>query len=107
MRHRLYILSLLVFLLTGCAAAPVQIQSQLSAVEAVHGNADAGFAKVTEPREFVFPRDHGPHGEYATEWWYYTGNLDTADNRHFGFQLTFFRFGLSPDAPERPSDWAT
>ncbi len=107
MRHRLYILSLLVFLLTGCAAAPVQIQSQLSAVEAVQGNADAGFAKVTEPREFVFPRDHGPHGEYATEWWYYTGNLDTADNRHFGFQLTFFRFGLSPDAPERPSDWAT
>ena len=62
---------------------------------------------MTQPRPFVFPRDHGPHQEYATEWWYYTGNLDTADGRHVGYQLTFFRFGLAPNAPERTSAWAT
>ena len=57
------------------------------------GSPTAGFARATAPRAFVFPQDHGPHPEYATEWWYYTGNLDTADGRHFGFQLTFFRIG--------------
>ena len=32
-------------------------------------------------RDFAFPRDHGPHLDYQTEWWYYTGNLATADGR--------------------------
>jgi predicted secreted hydrolase len=35
---------------------------------------------------------------YQTEWWYYAGNLDTVDGRHFGYQLTFFRRGLVPPA---------
>ena len=26
-------------------------------------------------KEFVFPRDHGAHNEFKTEWWYFTGNL--------------------------------
>jgi predicted secreted hydrolase len=67
----------------------------------------AGFARAIAPREFSFPRDHGPHPEYATEWWYYTGNLDAQDGRHFGFQLTFFRSALAPAPPVRSSDWAT
>ena len=28
------------------------------------------------PRPLVFPRDHGSHPEYRTEWWYLTGWLD-------------------------------
>ena len=27
--------------------------------------------------DYSFPRDHGTHDEYKTEWWYYTGHLDT------------------------------
>jgi predicted secreted hydrolase len=57
------------------------------------------FARATAPRVFRLPEDHGPHFEYQTEWWYYTGHLATADGRRFGFQLTFFRRGLSPGAP--------
>lgn len=64
------------------------------------------FARAYEPRPFEFPRDHGPHPEYQTEWWYYTGNLEAADGRQFGFQLTFFRRALEPGDTERPSDWA-
>ena len=71
------------------------------------GVATAGFARATAPREFVFPQDHGPHPEYAIEWWYYTGNLDTAQGRHFGYQLTFFRIGLTPTPAARASDFAT
>jgi len=58
-----------------------------------------GFARATAVRPFVLPADHGPHLEYQTEWWYYTGNLSAADGRRFGFQLTFFRRGFSPGPP--------
>jgi len=58
-----------------------------------------GFARATAPRRFELPRDHGPHFEYQTEWWYYTSNLLAADGRRFAFQLTFFRRGLTPGAP--------
>jgi predicted secreted hydrolase len=57
------------------------------------------FARVTGPRPFTLPRDHGPHFEYQTEWWYFTGNLAATDGRRFGFQLTFFRRGLTPGPP--------
>ena len=56
----------------------------------------AGFATVTEPRKFEFPRDHGPHPEFRHEWWYVTGHLDAATGEPFGFELTFFRFALKP-----------
>lgn len=36
---------------------------------------------------FVFPRDHGSHPGFRTEWWYLTGWLDGP----MGFQVTFFR----------------
>jgi predicted secreted hydrolase len=66
----------------------------------------AGFARVFEPRGFEFPRDHGPHLDYQTEWWYYTGNLWTAEGREAAYQLTFFRRGLVPGDPDRPSNLA-
>jgi predicted secreted hydrolase len=58
----------------------------------------AGFAEAREPRAFEFPRDHGPHREFRQEWWYITGNLDAANGDRFGFELTFFRFALTPPA---------
>jgi predicted secreted hydrolase len=68
-----------------------------------------GFELVTAPRPFDFPRDHGPHPEYRHEWWYFTGHLDSAGGEPFGFELTFFRFGLKPPAAievrENASAW--
>lgn len=62
----------------------------------------AGFARATAPPELVFPRDHGAHPEFRTEWWYVTGNLDSAAGRRFGVQLVFFRQALAPPAPDEP-----
>lgn len=59
--------------------------------------ASDGFAQVTEPKPLTFPQDLGPHDAYQTEWWYYTGNLETDSGREFGYQLTFFRRGLMPE----------
>jgi len=63
--------------------------------------AASGFEQALAPREFVFPRDHGPHPSFAHEWWYLTGHLEAANGERFGFELTFFRVGLAAAAPER------
>jgi predicted secreted hydrolase len=78
-------------------------RSQLSALLRAENN--AGFELATRPRSFEFPRDHGPHPGFRNEWWYVTGNLDAHDGRRFGFELTFFRFALTPVAPESNSAW--
>lgn len=88
----------------GTAAAPSLI-SQLAQPNT------AGFAQALEPGVMQFPRDLGPHPEYQTEWWYYTGNLQTAEGRQFGYQLTFFRSTLVPEnqfeVSTDGSDWRT
>lgn len=97
-------------LLTGCSEPPAEaVPDDTSNVTTFLGSAedDARFARADAPREFRFPEDHGPHPDYRTEWWYLTGNLETDAGRHFGFQMTFFRFGIDADPPQRDSAWAT
>lgn len=108
--------TLLALVLLGAAAAWVTREppepatpATMSVQEAMGGGSTEGYARATAPVPFVFPRDHGPHPGFRTEWWYWTGNLETEDGRAFGFQLTFFRSALAPpDAgPQRESAWAT
>jgi predicted secreted hydrolase len=69
----------------------------------------SSFARAEGPEPLSFPADYGPHPDYQTEWWYYTGNLDTEEGRHFGFQFTIFRRAMLPpaDRVDERSDWAT
>ncbi|MCC6140396.1 MAG: carotenoid 1,2-hydratase [Nitrospira sp.] len=77
-----------------------------------HGAAAAdssstSFRPTQEGYRYEFPRDHGSHDTFRTEWWYYTGHVETAEGRRFGFELTFFRRGIEPDQVEtRPSRWS-
>ncbi|MFO7320748.1 MAG: lipocalin-like domain-containing protein [Chloroflexota bacterium] len=66
-----------------------------------------GFARAIEPYAWAFPRDHGAHPEFQTEWWYYTGNLADESGRRFGFQFTIFRRALTPESYESHSEWRT
>ena len=70
--------------------------------------ADSGFfTPAREGYRYQFPRDHGSHDRFRTEWWYYTGNLAVKDGRSFGYQLTFFRRGIPLDDVETlPSKWS-
>ncbi|HEY2036312.1 MAG TPA: lipocalin-like domain-containing protein [Steroidobacteraceae bacterium] len=95
----------------------------VSASCALAGSADPtavgppAYAQAIAPVPLVFPRDQGPHPDFRQEWWYLTGNLDSADGERFGFELTIFRFALAPNAPEplavgspadaRSSPWRT
>ena len=92
-------------------------RSALAAVAAALAAAAAAAAapapapgwRPAEPgHRWVFPRDHHAHPGYRNEWWYFTGTLaDAADpSRRFGYQLTFFRVGLLPEAPRLDSAWA-
>jgi len=65
------------------------------------------FAPARPGYAYAFPRDHGSHEQFQTEWWYFTGHLSAANGRRFGYELTFFRRGIdSSDAWNNPSPWA-
>ena len=66
------------------------------------------YAQVEGPQPLVFPQAFGPHPDFRTEWWYYTGSLAAEDGRRFGFQLTFFRRAVTTpqERISRPSAWA-
>jgi predicted secreted hydrolase len=75
---------------------------------AASGDPSAGFLRAEGPAPLDFPTAQGPHPDYQTEWWYYTGNLSTEGGQRFGYQLTFFRRALVPPALRtgRESAWA-
>src|SRR5229473_967034 len=47
----------------------------------------AQFKPALPGYRYEFPRDYFNHADYQTEWWYYTGNLQSTDGRKFGFEL--------------------
>ncbi len=53
---------------------------------------------------YEFPRDNFSHPDFQTEWWYYTGNVRSADGHRFGFELTFFRQAVDRN-PANTSTW--
>lgn len=61
--------------------------------------------------EWSFPRDHGAHPGYKTEWWYFTGLVGDegtdAGPADLGYQFTLFKVGILPTAPSSGSPWAT
>ncbi|NKB88295.1 MAG: carotenoid 1,2-hydratase [Acidobacteria bacterium] len=91
--------------LAGCSAPSGPVPSQAADLAEVLGGESDGFARALEPREFGFPRDHGSHPDYRTEWWYFTGHLSGADDEAFGFQFTLFRSGLPRRTPGQGGGW--
>jgi predicted secreted hydrolase len=74
-------------------------------IAGVSGAGAEDFQPARPGRVFQFPRDHGAHPDFKTEWWYYTGHLKSAAGESFGYQLTFFRVGLRKPDPKARSAW--
>jgi len=71
------------------------------------GEGEGGFTyQLALPgRKLSFPSDHYSHPDFKTEWWYYTGHLATESGKRYGYQVTFFRFGVrdrQKDLKEKP-----
>ncbi|MFZ0593475.1 MAG: lipocalin-like domain-containing protein, partial [Bryobacteraceae bacterium] len=58
------------------------------AIAAIAISASAGNELALPGYRYRFPEDHFSHPNYQTEWWYYTGNLNSRDRQEFGFELT-------------------
>ncbi len=93
-------------ILSSCSIPPDEISPGQPGFQT--GSID-GFLRAEGPREWSFPEDFGPHPEFQTEWWYYTGTLQSSDGSQYGYQLTFFRRGLTPQQVkgENLSAWRT
>jgi predicted secreted hydrolase len=64
------------------------------------------FREAVSGYAYQFPRDHGSHDDFRTEWWYYTGHLRTEDGREYGYELTFFRQAMdNARVTINPSRW--
>ena len=99
---------LVVLVLPGCGEERAGRSSEpISVGNVLRGDAVQAFARVEQPREFIFPADHGTHDEYRTEWWYFTGNIGDGEGQRFGYQLTFFRFRPEADETGGASRWRT
>jgi len=69
------------------------------------GQVGGRFVPAVAGYSYEFPRDHGSHPRYRTEWWYYTGHARTKSGRELGFELTFFRVGVESSAPASVNPW--
>ena len=71
-----------------------------------HRIAASGWKQAKGPWKWSFPRDHGAHPDFRTEWWYFTGNLQEDAGKRFGYQLTFFRQGVLQKAKNSINPWS-
>ncbi len=109
---RRFLTALLILILVAAAAfawwrlngSSSETPAQASMLPLLSDEDTSGFARATEPNAVTFPDALGPHPDFQTEWWYYTGNLQTADGRRFGYQLTFFRRAVGEQRLEI-GDW--
>lgn len=65
------------------------------------------FTRANAARKLSFPRDHGNHSDFKTEWWYITGAVHDEAGKLYGFQATWFRSALVASAPPRKATLAT
>jgi len=103
---RTFFIIIIILFLSTCNDQQVSRKKMLVS-EILSEQVDENFAKAVDAREFSFPEDHGGHPQYRNEWWYLTGNLGDKNGQAFGYQVTFFRIGLSPETLQRESAWAS
>jgi predicted secreted hydrolase len=86
-----------------CRTLFLLILAVLAFVTSVNG---ADWKQAIGERAWSFPRDHGSHPEYRTEWWYFTGNLSDKSGNRYGYQLTFFRHGIEKRPKDPGNPWS-
>jgi predicted secreted hydrolase len=89
----------LAFASASCTGGPILANAPIVFPSAAAPS--AGTTRPADPIPISLPRDDGPH-DRLTEWWYYTGHLQAADGRRFGFEAVVFR----AERGSTPAGWA-
>ena len=77
-------------LLAGCTTAGAPILANPAAPHPAPPALSPRPSLAADPQPVVLPRDDAAH-DRLTEWWYYTGHLQAAEGRRFGFEDVIFR----------------
>ena len=80
----------------GARDNPSVLLTGLRVSDVLAGDNDVGFDKAIRVIAFEFPKDHGKHPGFRSEWWYLTSTLRTPRGRLFGLQYTLFRQAYAP-----------
>ena len=105
------VLATLVLAMAGVLLSADGGHDSVSRPDGGQGFQPLALAQATDWRRAVpgrvlsVPADHVSHPDYRLEWWYYTGNVADAKGRAYGYQVTFFRYGLIREPASR-SPWA-
>jgi predicted secreted hydrolase len=92
------LLPILVLVLTACARnTPID--------PAVLAPPSPVASAATQPDHVTLPQDDAPHKD-LTEWWYYTGHLDAAGGKTYGFELVVFQVIRGADPPAYAAHFA-
>jgi predicted secreted hydrolase len=83
-------LGLLAVVLGGCTGGGGPILANAPAAMPSAVPATPRPSTPADPQPVELPRDDAAH-DRLTEWWYYTGHLQAADGRRFGFEYVIFR----------------
>lgn len=105
----IFLLVMLILLTTACQPDTTSATPAVSGLRLnnILGEPDnQGFSRAKNPRDFVFPQDHGPHNQYRSEWWYLTAVLEDDEGNEYGVHFTLFRQALSPQ-PTGKGPWHT
>lgn len=89
--------------LTALCSSSIPVLAQSAPIATTRKSKE--FRRALPGYVFQFPQDHRSHNEFKTEWWYYTGHLETPQKKPFGFELTFFRSGLDTSKQVQTSRW--
>lgn len=96
--------------LCGCGEGPATDQvagGQLRLGSVLGETSLEGFERAEAPWAFDFPRDHGPHPGFRSEWWYLTAVLKDEAGADVGVQFTLFRQALAPETSQADNRWHT
>ena len=91
MKSAVLVISAILVAVSPCRPEAQSAQPQPSTISASDSS--------TPPFVFEFPRDLYDHPSYQTEWWYFTGNLESKQGKQYGFELTFFHSYEATGAP--------
>jgi predicted secreted hydrolase len=95
-----------VLILAFLAALNLRAEGPTSAAPSPAARPPEPWQRAIGAWDWSFPRDHGAHPSFKSEWWYFTGNVHTAQGRRFGYQLTLFRQGVQFKPAQPTSRWS-
>ena len=106
-RFIFYLLVVILMVIVSTDLGEAQ-RNSTSVSDTLSSKADERFARVLEPMTLQFPRDHGgPIRSIKLSGGIIPATYRADDGKAFGYQLTFFRFALTPQMPKRTSHFAT